>query len=380
MKKPNLKKLKLKTKLKLPKPSIKKGLHHVKKLRHPIAHVKSIRAARTNITSNIVVPFITNETVAEHREEILKGARKYIYPLQHSRHKIVLISSGIFISTVVALFAYGTVALYKLQTTSTFIYRITQVVPFPVARVHGNMVSYESYLFELRHYMHYYETQQKLSFKTTEGKQQLQNYKQRALQSVIDDAYIKELASKNRVTVTNREVNAEIATVRAQNRLGTSDQVFEDVLRDFWGWSLNDFKRSLRQQILARKVVSKLDVTAHTKADAALAELKSGVAFGEVAKKYSNDASTAANNGDYAGSIDKSNRNINARVTSALFGLKPGEYSTIIDTGYSLEIVKLASFEADKARASHIQINFQDISAYLNPLKNNQKARTYIKN
>lgn len=41
-------------------------------------------------------------------------------------------------------------------------YRIAQIVPFPVARVKGvGFVSDESYLFELRHYIHYYETQQK---------------------------------------------------------------------------------------------------------------------------------------------------------------------------------------------------------------------------
>lgn len=369
------KKSKLK-RLKLKKPNLK---HHIKKLRHPIRHIKDRRAAKTNVTATAVVPYITNETVAEHREEVLKGARKYIYPLQHSKHKIVVISTSLFVATVVALFAYGAVALYKLQSTSTFVYRIAQVVPFPVARVHGSFVSYESYLFELRHYMHYYETQQKLSFKTPEGQQQLANYKQRALQRVVDDAYIKELAEQSNVTVTNRQVDNEIDTVRAQNRLGTSDQVFEDVLRDFWGWSLQDFKRSLRQQLLARKVVSKLDTAAHSRADAAMAELKAGVPFGDVAKKYSDDAGSKNQGGDYAGLVDESNRDINATVTTALFALKPGEYSGIIDTGYSLEIVRLNSREGDKARASHIQINFQDISVYLNPLKDKQKARLYIK-
>lgn len=378
MKKLAFNKLKLR-KLNLKKPDLKEGLSHAKKLRHPVRHIKEYRAAKTNVTSKVVVPFITNETVAEHREEVLRGARKYIYPLQHSKHKIVVISSSIFATMVVVLFAYGAVALYRFQTSSTFVYRITQVVPFPVARVHGDMVSYESYLFELRHYMHYYETQQKLSFQTKEGKQQLQNYKQRALQSVIDDAYIKELAAKNNVTVTNREVDQEIAIVKAQNRLGTSDQVFEDVLRDFWGWSLNDFKRSLRQQLLARRVVSKLDTTAHDKAAAALAEIKGGTAFGEVAKKYSNDSATAGTNGDYAATIDRSNRDINARVTTALFALKPGEVSKAIDTGYSLEIVRLASFEGDKAHASHIQINLMELGKFLNPLKDKQKARLYIK-
>ena len=165
MKKPSIKKLK--------KISLKKDFAHVKKLRNPIKHIKARREAKTDVTTTAVVPFITNETVAEHREEVLKGARKYVYPLQHSKHRIVIVSATIFITLVAALFGYGAVALYKLQSTSTFVYRITQVVPFPVARVQGHMVAYENYLFELRHYMHYYETQQKLNSDTPEAKQRL---------------------------------------------------------------------------------------------------------------------------------------------------------------------------------------------------------------
>ena len=362
-------------KVKLPKPSFK----HIKKLRHPVKHVKELRAKRKNVTSSAVVPYITNETVAEHREEVLKGARKYIYPLQHSKHRIVVISTALFAATVIGLFTYGAVALYKLQSTSTFVYRITQVIPFPVARENGHMVSYESYLFELRHYMHYYETQQKLSFKTPEGQQQLADYKKRALQRVVDDAYIKQLASENGVTVTNREVDDEIAIVREQNRLGTSSQVFEDVLKDFWGWSINDFKRSLRQQMLARRVVSKLDGAAHAKATAALNELTSGMSFADAAKKYSDDASTQETGGDFPSAIDKSNRDISAKVTAAIFRLKEGEISGIVDTGYTLEIVKLNGYEGQKARASHIQINLKDINEFLNPLKEKHKAKLYIK-
>jgi hypothetical protein len=369
MNKPKLSKLK---DLKMPVLPV----HHVKKLRHPIKHIKGLK---TNVTSAAVVPFITNDTLAEHREQVLKGARKYIYPLQHSKHRIVVVSTSIFISAAVVLLAYGAFALYKLQSTSTFVYRITQVVPFPVASVHGNMASYESYLFELRHFIHYYETQQKLSFQTVEGKQQLASYKDRALQRVTDDAYIKELARQNKISVTNSEVDAQIVILRNQNRLGTSDQVFEDVLRDFWGWSLNDFKRSLREQLLARKVVSKLDTDAHKQVNLALDELGSGVSFADVAKKYSADTATKDSGGDFPAAIDKSNRNIDARVTSAIFGLKPSAYSKAVDTGYTLEIVKLNSLEGDKAKASHIQINFKDINTYLKPLKDKYKPKPYIK-
>src|SRR6478736_4302488 len=52
------------------------------------------------------IPQITNETVAEHREDVLKGARKYKYPLQHSKHRIVVYSTGLLILAVITFFIY----------------------------------------------------------------------------------------------------------------------------------------------------------------------------------------------------------------------------------------------------------------------------------
>jgi len=349
------------------------------KLKNPVKSVKERRAKKDAVTTSAVVPLITTETIAEHREEVLKGARKYIYPLQHSKHKIVVMSSAILITIFVLLFSYGIVALYRLQSTSTFVYRISQVVPFPVAKADGDYISYESYLFELRHYMHYFESQVKLSFDSQEGQEQLAAYKKQALDKVVNDAYVKKLADENNISVSNQEVDAEIAIVRQQNRLGDNDKVFEDVLRDFWGWSLNDFKRSLRQQLLATKVMSTLDKEAHAQAESAMAELKAGTAFADVAKKYSQDETTKPNGGEYPGLVDPANRDISARITNALFKLKAGETSEIIDTGYTLEILRVNAYEGDKAKASHIQFNLKDISQFINPLKEENKAKLYIK-
>lgn len=325
-----------------------------------------------------VVPYITNETIAEHREEVLKGARKHILPLPHSRKRIVILSFTIFAITVVVFLAYSLLGLYRFKSTSTFMYRITQIIPFPVARAEGGFVSYESYLFELRHYMHYYEAQQKLNFDTDEGRAQLAEFRKEAMDQVVGDAYVKALARRHGVSVTNQEVDQEIAMVRQQNRLGTSDQVFEDVLRDFWGWSVTDFKRSLRQQILARKVASKLDTEAHDRATAALAELEAGADFAEVAKKYSDDEATKENGGDYGIEIDQASRDISPKVTAAIFSQSSGQYSQIIDTGYSLDIVKTLSVENGKARAAHIQINLDSIDEHIDALRESSPPRLYL--
>jgi hypothetical protein len=323
-------------------------------------------------------PRITNETVAAHREEVLSSARKYILPLQHSKHQIVVVTTTLFIAGVVAFFTYCTLALYKFHTNSTFLYRVTQVMPFPVARVGGHFVAYENYLFELRRYTHYYENQQKTNFDDPKNKGQLENFKQVALDKVINDAYVKELAAKHNVSVTDKEVNAQIDVVRNQNRLGGSDKVFADVLKDYWGWSIDDFRRSLRQQMLAQKVVATLDTDTTTRAQQALTAVQGGADFAAVAKQYSDDAGTKDKGGEFGYPIDRTTRNINPQTTDELFKLQPGQISGIITTGTGLEIVKNIEVNGDKVRAAHIQFNFKDISTYIDDLKKDKKPQTYI--
>ncbi|GAC1387762.1 MAG: hypothetical protein NVS1B7_2750 [Candidatus Saccharimonadales bacterium] len=324
------------------------------------------------INSN--VPRITNETVAAHREEVIGKARKYKYPLQHSKHKIVVISATLFIVGIISFFSYCTIALYKLQTTSTFIYHVTQVVPFPIARANNRFVSYESYLFELRHYTHYYENHAKEGFTV----QQLEAFKKTALDKVISNAYVKDLAAQKHIAVSDKEVNNQIDIVRSQNRLGNSDKVLEDVLKDYWGWSLDDFKRSLRQELLAQKVVSALDTVNHNRAAAALAEINIGTDFGAVAQKYSDDV-TKDTGGDYGRPIGRSDRDLPAQVTEALFKLPKNGHSDIINTGYTLEIVKNIEPQGDKIHAAHVMIKLNEINTYIKGLKDKQKAKIYLK-
>ena len=324
-------------------------------------------------------PRITNDTVAAHREEVLSTARKYVTPLEHSKHRIVVISTSLFVASIVIFITYCTLALYKFQSDSTFLYRVTQVVPFPVARTGRNLVAYENYLFELRRYKHYYETQVKLDFKDPKNKDQLNDFKKRAVQKVVSEVYIKELAHQKNVTVSDREVNDQIALLRSQNRLGGSDKVFEDVLKDYWGWSVDDFKRSLRAELLAQKLLAVLDTATTDKAKAAQAELKTGADFATVAKKYSDDIAVKDTGGEFAGPISKTDPNITAQAADALFMLKPGEVSATLNIGSGLEIVKNIETNGDKIRASHILFNFKDLNSYLNDLKDKKPTKVYIK-
>ena len=327
---------------------------------------------------SLAIPKITNDSVAEHREEILSRARKSVNPLRHSRKFIVKLSVGIF-STTLILFLIGCgLALYQFQSTSSFIYGVTRMVPFPVAIADGRFVSYESYLFELRHYMHYYQSQQAVNFNTDSGQRQLRVLKQRSLDQAIDRAYVAKLAQQHDVRVLPTEVNAQVQIAQNQNRLGASNAVFQSVLKDFWGWSVADFKHELHLELLDQKVAAALDTATTARARNTYRQIQQGADFGNLAKTVSDDVVTKANGGKYSFAITQSTRDLSPLIIDALFNLKAGQTSGIIDTGYTLEIVKLLSVDGQKRQAAHIAFNYKDISAYTQPLRKQHRPTMLI--
>lgn len=325
------------------------------------------------------LPRITNETVAEHREEVLKGARKYKYPLSHSKNKIITISIVLLVVMTVSFIILSIVNLYKFQSATSAMYRVTQIVPFPVAKVGKDYVAYENYLFELRRYMYYYRTQQQVDFSSESGKRQLELYKPRAMESIVQDLYVKQLAAKNGVSVSDGEVDDAIKMLRTQNRLD-SDKELASVIRRFYNWSINDLRRELKQELLAQKVAAKLDTAAAAKASEVLQQAKNGTDFGTLAKQYSDDSTTKDNGGQYADTaITTSTQEVPAVVVRELAKMKPGEVSSVITSPTSFEIVKLLEVSADqKYKVAHIQINFQSIDTFTKPIAENTKARYFI--
>jgi len=339
------------------------------------------RLVRKEQAESGVVPRITNENVAEHREEVLSGARKYIYPLQHSKHRIVIWTTSLVILTILVFMSSTVFLLYRRQTTSGFMYQVTKVLPFPIARSGSMLVAYENYLFELRHYIHYYETQQKLSFETEAGQDQLASYKKRALEDVVNLAYTKIIAKEKGISVSAEEIDEQIRIAREQKRLGSSDDIFEDVLREYWNWSMDDFRRSLNDELLVQKVTRTLDEETEEKAKTALARLSAGEDFGAIAKEFSDEEATREANGEF-GFVDPTNRNVSQQTVDTLLGLSVGQHSGITitpyESGYALEIVKNLEDVGNGARGARIVFKLKDINGVLNERKDQKPYRLYV--
>jgi parvulin-like peptidyl-prolyl isomerase len=362
------------------KPRLPKRLRRPIKAARELAAQRSSDAAEQKMSEALSdVPRITNETVGEHREEVLSSARKYIYPLQHSKHRIVRISLGLLIVVIVLFLALTSLDLYKVQGTSSFIYGVTKVLPFPVGKTGGHWIRYESYLFELRRNMHYYQSQQQSNFSSRDGRTQLKRLRQQAQDVVTQDAYVKQLAAQHGVTVSDSEVTRQLQLVRSENRLGSSDRAFREVLNEFWGWSESDFRRELHQQLLTQAVVAKLDTSTDARAAAALDQLHHGTDFATLASQVSDDQSTKGNGGQYPSAITINDLSVPPAVTAQLFKMQPGQVSGIIDSGFSLDIVKLIDKSGNSVHAAHIQFTFAPINRYTKPLQAKQPAHFYIR-
>lgn len=346
-----------------------------------IQQLKTNRQQKKLAKADASVPRITNDNVAEHREDVLSGARKYIYPLQHSKHRVVLLSTSLFLATIMIFSIFSVLMLYRFQTTSAFMYQVSRVVPFPIARTGSTFVAYEDYLFELDHYIHYYENQQQLSFDSEAGQAQLASYKERTINKVINDAYVKILAEEAGLSVDQTEIDEQIRIAREQNRLGSSDEIFEDVLREYWDWSVGDFRRSLGTELLAQKVIRANDTEAEQKATEALARITAGEDFTAIAAEYSGDLSTKDVGGEF-GLVNRSNRNVSQQTVDTLFKLGEGQVSGLVTvpygTGYALAIIKNLGEQGDQRKGAHIIFPLKSLDEVLNDRKEQQPYRLYM--
>ena len=86
------------------------------------------------------------EKVAERREEVLATGRKFKYPLQWTKHRIVINTILISVVVIAVIIMAIWLALYRLNMTDDLLFRITKVVPLPVATVDSEEVRFSDYL------------------------------------------------------------------------------------------------------------------------------------------------------------------------------------------------------------------------------------------
>ena len=65
------------------------------------------------------------EKVEERREEVLSRGRKFKYPLQYAKHRLIINTIIVAVVAVMMLSLTGWLALYKFQDMGDIMYRIS---------------------------------------------------------------------------------------------------------------------------------------------------------------------------------------------------------------------------------------------------------------
>jgi hypothetical protein len=226
---------------------------------------------------------ITNETVAEHREKVLAGGRRFKYPMQYAKHRLVI--NTIIISIVALILVIGLVwwQLYPSQNTSTFFYRITRVLPLPVAAIDGQQVRYSDYLMGFRSQEHYLQYKEGVDLYTKENKSQLDLIKRQSLDDAIADADAAKLAAKMNITVTTKEVDDAIKLQRQSRDGETSEETYYAIVLDHFNWTPDEVKEVTARKLLHQKVAFAIDTTALKLRDEMETALKTNPDFDKVA-------------------------------------------------------------------------------------------------
>lgn len=340
----------------------------MKKLLH------KIRRKQTTPTSSR----ITTETIAEHRERILAGGRRFKYPVQYARHKLVFNAILISLVTLIALVAVGYWQLYSVQNTSGFMYRVTRVLPLPVATIDGQPVLYSDYLMKYRSSVHYLVAKERVNVNTEDGKRQSDFVKSQAMEDALADAYSVKLAKQNNVTVTDAELQAFLKEQRSSTDGEVSEATYNAVILDYYGWSPEEYQHAMQTKLLRQKVSFAIDSDAQAESKlVGTAIIGGNTDLKSVVAAVNQTAKVQVVYGAL-GWVPKSNQD-GGLATTALT-LQKGAISTVIKstTGEGYYYIKLLDINDTQVNYEYIHIPLTTFMKQLQQVKDQKKVQECI--
>jgi parvulin-like peptidyl-prolyl isomerase len=320
---------------------------------------------------------ITNETVAEHRERILAGGRRFKYPIQYARHRLVFNTIIVTVAALVLLTLLGWWQLYPMQNTSTFFYRVTKVLPLPVASVDGAMVRYSDYLMYFNSSAHYLRQSEQINLDSEEGRRQLDYIKRKAMDTVIADTYAAKLAQELNITVDDAEVDAVIDEDRNTANGRISQETYDASALSILGWSPEEYRQDARNKLIRQKVSYEIDSNAKARADKAAQLLKKESNLQTIAKQLGGEGDLAVTVGA-SGMVPRTNRDGGLSIAAAQ--LEKGKISEAIrtTTGDGYYFVKLVDKTDTRVSYEYMKIPLTEFNNRLRTLREERRIQEFI--
>ncbi|MDR2336775.1 MAG: SurA N-terminal domain-containing protein [Candidatus Nomurabacteria bacterium] len=319
---------------------------------------------------------ITNETIEEHRDEVLSKGRKFRYPLQYEKHKIIINATIISVLLMVALVVLAYVDLYKMNNYSDASYGIVKIFPLPVAEVDGEKVLYSDYLMQLRSSIRIVELQEGAG--SLDDKTKVEYYKRQSLNNAIHNAYAMKLAKELNIKISREQIDTAFRERRKVGNVEISEKKFlTDIIEGDYGLSRSEYERMVIEiPLIRQEVLVKIDETATELKDGLEARLeKDGSNFDEVLGQFVDEVTVESS----GGMVDVMNLDMGRAVKA--HSLEVGQVSSpfLSNSGDCYYFVKL--LEKDDTRVSYISVKIPltELQKRINAFIEAGKIKEYIK-
>ncbi|MDB5187300.1 MAG: hypothetical protein JWM07_772 [Candidatus Saccharibacteria bacterium] len=333
------------------------------------------RAAKKEIPTRI-----TNETVAEHRERILAGGRRFKYPMQYARHRLVFTTIVITLVAFLLILLVGWWQLYPVQNTNTFFYRVTRVVPLPVASVDGETVKYGDYLMYYNSSAHYLRQSEQLNLNDKDGQLQNNHIKRKSMDIAIANAYAAKLARGLDINISQARIDQVTDDDRNTSTGRISQETYDASALSILGWAPSEYRHDTKNRLIRQDVSYAIDTTAKQQQEKAtqLIQANKAIELDALAKELGGEGAAKVTTG-ISGLVPHSNQD--GGLATAALTLSPGGISSPIRTsaGDGYYFVKLIEKTATQVSYSYLRIPLSEFNARLEKLKKEGKVKEFIK-
>lgn len=339
---------------------------------------KKLLLKKRNAKQEAIPTRITNETVAEHRERILAGGRRFKYPMQYARHRLVITAAIITTVALVLAVAIGWWQLYFAQNTSTFFYRVTRVIPVAVATVDGQAVRYSDYLMYYNAPAHWLREKEQIDLTSPEGQRQNDYIKRESMNNAIASAYAHKLADELGITIKEERIDAIVEAERATATGKTTQETYDASILDTLGWTPSEYRQDKRNRLFIQDVSFAIDTDAKQTQEKAAELFKGGeTSLEKVASTLGGDEATKPTVMT-SGMVPTTNDD--GGLAKAALGLKNGQVSGVIRTtaGDGYYFVKLIDKTETEVSYSYLHIPLTEFDQRLAALKKDGNIREHI--
>jgi len=229
---------------------------------------------------------ITQQNIEESREEIIAKGKKFKYPFQYAKHRLIINAILIGLVAVGTFTLVGWHQLYKAQNTGEVMYRFTRSIGLSVATVDNVKVRFSDYLMLYRSSIASVERQQGAFDDSDSSKQQKEYYKRQALNAAEDYSFAMAKLEEVGKPVTEEEIDAVIEEHKTIDGEKRSDEAFEGIIRDNFGLSIKEYRRWIKLSLAKKKASIEFDSEAKKVRDEIATSVKVVSDFAEIMKSY----------------------------------------------------------------------------------------------